>query len=107
MASFASNMVRVMAMANNYDDRMVDRTELENGLIVSTAYTTDYGYETAILGQTDGVYPVERYGEVLSDEVKQGHARWVEFAKNGLGKTITCLGSGPCDFYPENSQITL
>ncbi|ATW62713.1 hypothetical protein SCBWM1_gp29 [Synechococcus phage S-CBWM1] len=88
-----SGMFKVMSMAGNYDIRKVDRTTLPNGVEVSTCYTNDYGYETALLNTKGDVFPVERYGYDLNDSVHAGHDRWVEFARDGIGKTVNYLGS--------------
>ncbi len=74
---------------NNYEARKVNRKTLENGLTVSTAYTSDEGYETAIL-DASGAHPVERYGS--KEDAQKGHEKWEEFAKDGIGKEITKLG---------------
>jgi hypothetical protein len=73
--------------ANNYEDRKVGRDEV-NGLIVSTCYTSDQGFETALIDKNH-VYPVERY--TLRRMAVEGHARWCEFAKGNENK-ITKLG---------------
>lgn len=64
---------------DNYEERKVSRTELENGLKIDTAYTSDEGYETAISDITEDWFPVERYG--TKEESEAGHKKWVEFAK--------------------------
>ena|SRR5712692_8155827 len=61
----------------NYEERKVNRTEV-SGLIVSTAYTSDQGYETALLDVGDTM-PVERYE--TREAAVVGHARWVEKAR--------------------------
>ncbi len=68
----------------------VDRTTLDNGLIVSTVLTFDEGYETAII-DNKGTYPIERYPNEAA--AKLGHAKFVkagELAKSG--QVITMLG---------------
>lgn len=72
----------------NYEQRKIERTICKNGIIVSTADTTDEGYETALIDK-NGVHPVQRY-ETMQDAV-EGHSTWVEFARDGHGKTITEL----------------
>lgn len=64
---------------NNYEDRKVAKIEPKenNGIGVSTAYTSDEGYETALL-DANGVHPVERYDS--REESVQGHKKWVSFA---------------------------
>ena len=99
------SLVTVLSMLGNYEDRMVGRTELDNGLCVSTAYTTDNGYETAILTEEE-VYPVERYGFNGKGEAVAGHERWVAFAKDGIGKKIQYLGSN-YDTLEEDGEVVL
>jgi len=72
--------------AGNYESRKIGRDEV-NGLIISTCYTTDEGYETAICDK-NGVYPVERYHDKGSAEL--GHLKWLTNASN-LSK-VTELG---------------
>lgn len=47
-------------------------------LSVSTVYTPDCGYETAIIDAKDVVRPVQRYGSRI--EAEDGHAEWVTLA---------------------------
>jgi hypothetical protein len=76
--------------APNYDERKVARDEVE-GLIVSTAFTSDEGYETAILDE-GGTHPVERY--VTRADAVNGHNHWLAIAKNTETTEITQLGYG-------------
>ncbi len=71
--------------AGNYESRMVGRTEV-SGLIVSTCFTSDCGYETAILDKV-GAHPVERY--TTKEDSLIGHSKWCEIAKTA--KTIVEL----------------
>ena len=48
------------------------------GLGVSTALTSDYGFETALL-DANGAHPVERYPDERS--ALAGHDRWVTASK--------------------------
>lgn len=73
----------------NYDTRKLGRTECKNGIIVSTVYTSDEGYESALIDK-NGVHPVERYSSQA--EAILGHKKWVKFAGEGVGKTIIKLG---------------
>ena len=77
---------------DNYDSRKVSRTEV-NGLIVSTAHTSDEGYETALLDDgTPDVHPVERYKS--RELAEAGHKRWMAFAKKAKnGTKIKKLGA--------------
>lgn len=47
------------------------------GVGVSTVWTSDEGYETAIL-DANGAHPVERYKD--EESALQGHERWVSVA---------------------------
>lgn len=79
-----------MSTVNKYDSRKVDRTEIDT-IIVSTAFTTDMGYETAIIhNKGNTVSPVERYDSRTSAE--EGHIKWCEQIKNM--DTIIELGYG-------------
>jgi hypothetical protein len=76
----------------NYDTRKVARMEPKDngGIGVSTAYTSDQGYETALLGKQ--VHPVERY--TSKELALAGHARWVEYARSmKSGDSFTELGN--------------
>lgn len=72
----------------NYEKRKLEKTILKNGLKVSTAFTSDCGWETAILDGGE-VHPVERYD--TKDEAKQGHDKWVKVISKSPEK-ITKLG---------------
>ena len=82
----------------NYDSRKVARDDVK-GITVSTAYTTDCGYETALLDK-NGVHPVERYADRKT--AVTGHAAWKK--KAATLKTITKLGYG--NSIPDK-QVTL
>lgn len=69
-------------------ERKVARDKVD-GFTISTAYTEDQGYETAI-GDTHGNYhPVERYD--TKQEAVKGHPKWIEFIEKGE-RDITQLG---------------
>lgn len=72
---------------NDYESRKVANDKV-NGLRVSTVYTYDEGYETAII-DINGVYPVERY--LTLDDAVAGHAKWLKKAPKL--KTVQMLGS--------------
>lgn len=74
--------------AGNYESRKIGR-DLVAGITVSTAYTSDESYETALI-DSNGVHPVERYSGI--SEANLGHARWVLFAHTAEGKEVTELG---------------
>jgi hypothetical protein len=65
-------------MMGTYEKRKLGRTEI-GGVTVSTAYTTDMGYETAILDKS-GVYPVERYA--TKELAAEGHENWCKKIPN-------------------------
>lgn len=91
-----------MGMSWNYEADKVARTEPKdnNGIGISTAYTPDFGYETALLDQ-NGTYPVERYE--TREKAFDGHWRWLE--KTLTMKTVIGLGTG--DGWIEDEEITL
>lgn len=72
----------------------LDRTYVE-GLVVSTVYTLDYGFETAIVDNPVrcSAYPVERYGEDRT-AAQQGHDLWVAWARDRRHLAVTKLGYG-------------
>ena len=77
---------------DDYDNRKIGRVDPSNNKIgISTAYTTDMGYETALL-DSNGVHPVERY--INKEEALKGHVKWCLFAKSGKDKKIIKLGYG-------------
>ena len=85
MEQIISMLYGIQSDMYNYKDRKVaDKVKLENGLKISSCYTSDRGYETAI-GYNDEWYPVERYED--KDDCIQGHSKWTEWAKNNP-KTI-------------------
>lgn len=67
----------------NYKDRVVARVNPEenNGIGLSTAFSSDEGYETAIL-DAHGAHPVERYA--TKEEAKLGHKIWLHKLKPGM-----------------------
>ena len=62
---------------NNYEERKVARDEV-CGVEVSTVYTSDEGYETALC-DANGVHPVQRYE--TREDAQAGHIVWMEKAK--------------------------
>ena len=84
-------LIASLADIGNYDDRKVDRLDPEDnaGIGISTALTSDEGYETAVLGKETN--PVERYAS--RNEAIEGHQRWVDVVTaDGWDRTITKLG---------------
>jgi len=86
--------------AINYDSRKLGRDEIA-GLEISTCYTSDMGYETAILDE-NGVHPVERYSSRKA--ASTGHIKWMKWASNLKNKKIKKLGYGSL---MEDEMITL
>mgnify|MGYP001602237729 CR=1 FL=1 len=72
----------------NYEQRKIVK-EFTNGLGISTAYTSDEGYETALL-DTNGVHPVERYA--TRELAVEGHKKWVKFSEGNENKVIELGG---------------
>jgi len=79
---------------------VIERDELECGLIVSTVDSWDLGPETAIIDAA-GVHPVERYDCKANALV--GHKVWIEKINKGL-REITKLGYGS---FAEEQDIKL
>ena len=73
----------------NYEERKVARDVSDSGIEVSTAYTSDEGYETALIDSND-VHPVERYS--TRSEAEIGHDKWLTFAHTANGKIVKKLG---------------
>lgn len=61
------------APGSAYEDRKIAK-EAAGGLTVSTAWTPDFGFETAV-EDSDGWHPVQRYGS--REDAVSGHAAWV------------------------------
>lgn len=59
--------------ATEFAARVICKTQVED-VQVSTVFTPDLGYETAICDE-ESTYPVERYKGLADAEV--GHLRWV------------------------------
>jgi hypothetical protein len=89
-------------MANdfgNLDTRRVAVTPVgDNGAVVSTVFTSDMGFETALCNSVrphgdEVVHPVERYGmNATRERAQRGHDEWVKEAK--LGNKYVDLGYG-------------
>ena len=73
LGNFFESLIKNMSDTN----RIFQQTEV-GSLMVSTVYTYDCGYETAIVDSNGEVYPVERYGD---GDFEAGHWRWCERAK--------------------------
>lgn len=87
MAEFR-RMLRALFTQADYQERRLARYEA-GGLIVSTAWTGDCGWETAILDAT-GAWPVERYE--TKEAALDGHRRWIEKLPGLVA--VTRLGYG-------------
>ena len=73
---------------NPYSARVLNRDDIV-GFTVSTAWTTDEGYETAIIDRS-GVQPVERYPDKKS--AMTGHLKWCEFIRDGSREIVRIGG---------------
>jgi hypothetical protein len=73
---------------DDYEIRKVARDEIDT-LSVDTAFTSDEGYETAIIDK-NGTHPVERYEDCQSSI--DGHKRWVEWCKDKSNFKVIELG---------------
>lgn len=62
----------------NYNERVVARDKIEN-YTIDTAYTSDYGYETAIWKDDNDMVIVERYFD--KETSQEGHKKWCELCK--------------------------
>lgn len=78
-----------------YDKRKVNRTELDNSLVISTVWASDIDeYETAVIDCVS-TYPIERYDDKYDAE--KGHEKWVKKLSD-TPKTVVELGyPGVCD----------
>jgi hypothetical protein len=74
--------------ADSYETRAVGR-DASDGLIISTAFTTDYGFETAIIS-ADKVRVVARWRS--KEEAEIGHIEWC--SKVVGMETVIALGYG-------------
>ncbi len=81
-------------MGGNYDSRVVGRAELDdnNGVGVSSCWTSDSGFETALLPQGHKIVIVERYDD--REACAEGHKKWVAFAADESNKTALDVGYG-------------
>ena len=87
----------------DYEKRKIAKTWLKSKIGVSTVWAEDFSaYETALL-DNNGTHPVERY-ETKRDAIK-GHKKWVRFARTGVGKKVTELGTE--DGLIDDSEVTL
>ena len=89
----------IISDCNNYEARKVDRTKI-NGLIISTAFSSDCGYETAVIDAV-AVYPVERYQS--REDAIEGHKKWCQSSKE-LRKVVML---GDADEFFEPKEVTL
>jgi len=88
----------------NYETRKVERTICKNGIIVSTAYSSDEGYETALIDKK-GAHPIERYEN--KEHAIEEHKKWVKFSENGIGKKIEELISSDLTLILKKKEVIL
>ena len=74
-----------LGMMGNYEERKTGRDEID-GFIISTCWTTDEGFETAIIDKNK-VHVVERYSN--ENEAGKGHEKWIRFIREGNRKVKT------------------
>jgi len=74
-----------------YDSRKVDDKYTFNGLTVSTVWTDDMGYETAII-DSNRTNIVERYPDKKS--AAEGHFKWIEWVNNKDNNEVQDVGYG-------------
>lgn len=87
--------------AGNYEARKLADKVWIKGIGISTAFTSDEGYETALLDD-NGVHPVERYAD--SVDALKGHKKWIAKVKKGIKKVTKLGGFGG---FVEDSEVTL
>ena len=87
---------------DEYLERLVANTTREenHGIRVSTAWTNDEGYETALCDE-QGVHPVERYKTLK--EARAGHKKWIK--KSRTVKKVVSLGSSDGIFPPDEVEL--
>lgn len=83
----------------NYETRKVGKDSV-NGLEISTAYSSDEGYETALIDE-NGVHPVERY--LTKESAIEGHKEWMKKAET----IINVLKLGGFGGIVEDKEIQL
>ena len=76
---------------NSYNSRKVDDKYTFDGLTVSTVFTEDMGYETAIIDSNE-VTVVERYPDKKSSA--KGHFKWIEWINNKDNNEVQDVGYG-------------
>ena len=74
---------------DNYESRKINLSSI-GGLEISTVWTSDEGYETAIIDANGEVSPVQRYPD--KEEAEEGHRKWERFCKNSKNTHVTKLG---------------
>ena len=94
-------MLDFLQDAGNYQSRKVADKVWIKGIGISTTYTSDEGYETALLDD-NGAHPVQRYSN--KDESIKGHNQWVSKIKKGVKRVIRVGGFGG---FVKDKEITL
>lgn len=85
-----NQMIEFLNDIGNYESRKIARDTSDCGIEVSTCYSSDEGYETALIANND-VHPVERYN--TREEAERGHYKWLVFAHDADGKIVKKLGA--------------
>lgn len=81
-----------------YKDRAVKNDKVGD-YTIDTAYTSDYGYETAIKKYNNAWIIVERYSN--KEESKTGHKKWCEFCKTNPKSVYSVQWNEEKDFEEE------
>jgi hypothetical protein len=87
----------------NYEQRKV-ANETINGITISTAYTSDEGFETALFDSKNGG-SVERYED--KEKAIEGHKKWVKKVKDGLTSCTILPSSHIPWMMPEKINLRL
>lgn len=84
----------IASSIGTYDSRVVGRCEGKenNGVGVSSAWTGDCGFETALLPSKHKIVIVEQYAD--KEACEAGHEKWVAFAADESNKTALDIGYG-------------
>lgn len=91
--------VAILSDVDEYEDRKVASDDV-GGVRVSTAWTSDFGYETALCDR-NGCHPVARYAS--REKALQGHARWMA----AVPTTVTFIRLGTSDGWVDDEERTL
>lgn len=94
-------MFEFLRDAGDYAMRNVARDTVDT-LLIDTAFTSDEGYETAIIDKNQ-TCPVERYKDRESSE--EGHKKWIKWCQDK--NNIKVIKLGGFKGLVEDREITL